>query len=513
MAYAEKRKGRDGKDYYRIRYKRPDGKWGVLQDTDGTAIKFPTKRLALKAGRDVEADEEAKARSGRWVPAEAGRITVAEYVDRWWEAQDLAESTMQSYRHYLKHLLPRFGDMALAEIDGKAVDAWEKEKRAAGVAASSLRTYRAVLHLILADAVDEGLLATNPAARRRGRGKRAGRSTHRGPEKKITNSIGALLIAERAALLSGRDDEFVACILIAYTGMRWGEVVGLEPVYVRDETLRVEQQLYELDSGGLSLCPPKDDSYRSIDVPRWLSSLVRGHTGRTSPKPCSCHGKAFVFRGRGTGRRGSRTGPTLADVAREAGVSTGTVSNVLNRPERVRGDTRSRVEKVIAELEFVRGGTVTEEAAHWRRSGFVTWVFEPATSGWYPAKVPQPRRPVPLAACPWPGMPLRGRGAGDRSEACWLPIQDSLTRHGLRHSHRTLMEQLGTPKVLMDERMGHTDGSVSARYAHVTDAMRRRLREALTEEWETSLDARLRLSPSSSVPVLDRLLRERASGG
>ncbi|WP_186319177.1 hypothetical protein [Streptomyces sp. SAJ15] len=50
-----------------------------------------------------------------------------------------------------------------------------------------------------------------------------------------------------------------------------------------------------------------------------------------------------------------------------------------------------------------------------------------------------------------------------------MPIKDGLTRHGLRHGHKTLMEELGTPKVPMHERMGHTDSSVSANYSHVTD--------------------------------------------
>lgn len=45
--------------------------------------------------------------------------------------------------------------------------------------------------------------------------------------------------------------------------------------------------------------------------------------------------------------------PSVADVARLAGVSVGTVSNVLNRPERVAGPTRERVEAAIAQLEFV----------------------------------------------------------------------------------------------------------------------------------------------------------------
>lgn len=76
------------------------------------------------------------------------------------------------------------------------------------------------------------------------------------------------------ALLSGRDDEFVAGIVKGYTGMRWGEIVGLEPEFVRPKSIRVEWQLYELDTGELHRCPPKDDSYRDIDTPDFLASLL-----------------------------------------------------------------------------------------------------------------------------------------------------------------------------------------------------------------------------------------------
>jgi hypothetical protein len=34
------------------------------------------------------------------------------------------------------------------------------------------------------------------------------------------------------------------------------------------------------------------------------------------------------------------------------------------------------------------------------------------------------------------------------------------------------MEELGTVSTLMDERMGHQDGSVQARYSHVTPETR-----------------------------------------
>lgn len=46
--------------------------------------------------------------------------------------------------------------------------------------------------------------------------------------------------------------------------------------------------------------------------------------------------------------------PSVKDVAQRAGVSLGTVSNVLNHPEIVRASTRARVEQAIAELGFVR---------------------------------------------------------------------------------------------------------------------------------------------------------------
>lgn len=64
-------------------------------------------------------------------------------------------------------------------------------------------------------------------------------------------------------------------------------------------------------------------------------------------------------------------------------------------------------------------------------------------------------------------------------------------------------------KVLMDERMGHIDGSVSARYSHVTRGMRERLCQGLTELWVESLEARAWMNPQSPVAVLDRLLRAR----
>lgn len=52
--------------------------------------------------------------------------------------------------------------------------------------------------------------------------------------------------------------------------------------------------------------------------------------------------------------------PTIRDVARRAGVSLGTVSNVLNHPEMVATDTRARVEEAIAASGFVRSSAARQ---------------------------------------------------------------------------------------------------------------------------------------------------------
>jgi len=507
MGYAEKRTGKDG-PYYRARYKIAPGRYGTVTDPAGATIRYRTKRDAEKAAND----EEAKVRAGTWRDVATSKTPFINYASRWYSAQDLALSTMESYKSSLEvHLLPFFGEMELGAITALDIAEWEKAERAAGYKPGSIGGWRRTLHLVLADAVDDELIPSNPATKRRGRGKRAGRTPDRGPEKTITDPLGALLLAERTALLAGRDDEFVATVLLFYTGMRWGELVGLETEFARLRSIRIEWQLYQLSSSELHRCPPKDDSYRTVDTPAWLSRLVSDHISRTAPSPCSCHGRTYVFQGLGAANGAAhRPGAKLVDVARRAGVSTGTVSNVLNHPERVADDTLQRVQDAIAELGFIRGTSGGETAAHWRRNGFATWLFQPAATGWYPKKSPHDAHPVPVIGEPWPGVPVRGRNAAGRATASWLPIAAGLTPHGMRHSHKTRMLGFGTPTKLMDDRLGHLDGSIQGRYSHVTQEMRDRLLEGLTAEWEASLDARLALSLRSPVGVLDELLRARA---
>src|SRR6478736_9522233 len=62
-------------------------------------------------------------------------------------------------------------------------------------------------------------------------------------------------------------------------------------------------------------------------------------------------------------RGGSRSQPSMSDVARHAGVAIGTVSNTLNNPEKVSERTRRKVLGAIAELGFVRNDAARSLAA------------------------------------------------------------------------------------------------------------------------------------------------------
>lgn len=87
-----------------------------------------------------------------------------------------------------------------------------------------------------------------------------------------------------------------------------------------------------------------------------------------------CH-RTLVGRvvwGGATEGRGAMGSTSIKEVARRAGVSVGTVSNVLNRPELVAPATRQRVTDAIAELNFVRNESARVlRAGRSRTVGFV----------------------------------------------------------------------------------------------------------------------------------------------
>ena len=272
MAYAEKR-GR-GPTPWRVKYKLPGG-------TETSESGFETKAAALAWGRD----QEAMIRAGRWTDPNAGKITVSEWIDRWLAMQDVGLSTAENREYMIRRFIrPAWGDGELHALSTEAITKWENSLPArTGISRRTARDARSLLCTILGDAAaaKPPLIPYNPALRPRNRGRRTGRRLERAPQRVWATPLHALLVAERAALLSGRDADFTMVVTIAYTGLRWGETIGLEHAYLSRDEIHVEWQLREIRAA-FHRIPPKDDSYRSpawepclpVDLPPFLGELL-----------------------------------------------------------------------------------------------------------------------------------------------------------------------------------------------------------------------------------------------
>lgn len=465
MAYAEKR----GK-LWRARWRGPDG---TLESEPG----FTTKTAAEEYGRD----QEAAIRGNTYVDPRSGLITLTEWVNEWFPSLDLEPSTLDSYRYLIEvHILPEFGHRTLRSLTAQEIAKWESGIVASGLSRRTAREARSTLANVLADAIPRHI-PTNPAARKRGKGRKGQRRIERleKQQKVWASPLQALLIAERAAVLSGSPTTFVMLLTIAYTGMRWSEAVGLLPDCIRGDQLDINWKLYELN-GRFYRGYPKDGSVRTVDIPPFLQWILGDHLNSAKERTCSCRPVAK-----------SDDGVPWCS-----------------------GD------------EYVFLGP---EFSHFRRSNFSTRIMRPASDGWYPGhegKTPRPAMPVLVDMGQlWPGKPLpplppavpgvpyqvpRGRGIrrlnDDFPMACWLPVLKDLTPHGLRHGHQTWMDEVNTSYVLQSERMGHEVSGMRGVYSHVTPRMRATLVDALQGMWEASLAERAAIAPHSPIAALDAML-------
>jgi hypothetical protein len=161
---------------------------------------------------------------------------------------------------------------------------------------------RSLLITILGDVVHAGEIGRNPARRRPGRcgrmrakGRVPSRAAQQSPANVIT-PFQALCLAERCALLSGRDMDFVMNVFAAWTGVRWGELMAVEGWRSSDSPLQlpktgiatyaVDWQLREL-AGAVCKSAPKDGSFRVLDLPPFLAGLM-GWAADDCQPACSC---------------------------------------------------------------------------------------------------------------------------------------------------------------------------------------------------------------------------------
>src|SRR5262249_7844968 len=160
-------------------------------------------------------------------PAVDPNITLAAYSERWLQlSSGLKPRTLESYRAKLSlHILPAFGSLQLRKLHRSAIKTLLAEKRATRLSVDSVRLIHAALRGMLNAAVDEGVIASNPAARL-GRSMRLSRSTAERQER-----VRAFDAAQLARFLETAAEKAPRLaplfFLLSRTGLRLGEALAL----------------------------------------------------------------------------------------------------------------------------------------------------------------------------------------------------------------------------------------------------------------------------------------------
>lgn len=239
------------------------------------------------------------------VYVEPSKVTLEEWVESSWlptMRSQVKASTWDSYMRNLRlHVLPTLGQRTLQQITPLLLNALYaelmatgKQNRAGGgLAAKTVRYVHATLHKVLADAVDGGLLQSNPADRARPPKPRA--SSQREMQVWDANQLAQFL-----AHLEGHQLQ-AAFHLAAMTGMRRGEVLGLRwhDIDISARRIAIRHTLvsvaYEVQDS-----TPKTHQARMVDLDPATIEQLHAHRSRQAAQQedwgAEYHGNDLVFR-------------------------------------------------------------------------------------------------------------------------------------------------------------------------------------------------------------------------
>jgi integrase len=220
--------------------KRSAGRWRARYQVDGRerSKTFPRRIDAERFLATVQTD----LLRGAYVDPRGGRVTVAEYAERWMAGRvDLRPNTRERYASALRStVLPSLGDRRLGGLQRSDIAAAVREWSTRSAPSTVQVVVGGILVPMLRAAVDDGLIARNPAERvPRPRVKRR----HAEPL-----SPAAVVALAAAASQSYR----VAIWLAAGAGLRQGETLGLltRRVDFLRRVAHVEEQLQTI--GGVA---------------------------------------------------------------------------------------------------------------------------------------------------------------------------------------------------------------------------------------------------------------------
>jgi integrase len=204
-------------------------------------------------------------------------------ADKWMGAQGhLKASTRAKYEGVLsKHVRARSGTTPLDRVGHADVQQWVSELNRM-LAPGSVRYVHRVLYLILELAVRDGRLAHNPAA-----GVKLPKLPKSGKRFLTRDQVRALADCAGQYPNAEIGQQYRTLILLlAYTGLRWGEAAGLrvKDLNLLRRELTVARALIEV-GGHLTLTTPKSHQQRTVPLPNFLVDELAHVAGKAQDEP------------------------------------------------------------------------------------------------------------------------------------------------------------------------------------------------------------------------------------
>ena len=252
--------------------KRPDGRWRArYRDPSGRerAKHFDRK---IDATRWLAQVEIAKSR-GEWIDPNLGKITVRVWAETWLGGlAHLKPSTRERYEVAVRcHVLPTWENVPLSRITHGDVVTWVQRLADRQLAPATIRYAHRVFSLMLDLAVKDGRLPSNPAS-----GIRLPRV--------VRSELRFLTVEEVNRLAEACGSYRLLVLVLAYTGLRWGELAALRVrrVDLARRRILVVEATAEV-AGKLVVGTPKNHQRRSVPVPRFLLGQLAEHIAGRGP--------------------------------------------------------------------------------------------------------------------------------------------------------------------------------------------------------------------------------------
>lgn len=241
---------------------------------------FPTKTSAKARMTALRADQLR----GDFIDPRAGRMTLSAWIDAWWPTYEInlkPTARLSESSRVRIHIRPLLGHLALDEIDGLVIQRWLAQLvsgvpepgrpgkwRRRPIAPKTARNVHGILHRILAAAVAQRLIRSNPCV-----GTRLPKVPHKEmrflTEQEIARLIAAIPAHWRPLVL-----------LLVTTGLRWGEATGLavKHVDVLGGKVTVLRSMHELaTTGEIVFTEPKTEhGRRTVAFPKSVGLALAG---------------------------------------------------------------------------------------------------------------------------------------------------------------------------------------------------------------------------------------------